>query len=232
LWLQENWISTGEIPRLIYFLLMVQPHTVNWRVVGIAGLACWVGCLCNHLGQPRANTEQVLLMTDSSREYKGLVISIVDPAWKQGSLEFTAVFGFIGPRQWSVKSFELVQCLFWQKEGESITDDRYILLLFGESFSVGHTNYFEQRCQVSAPVGCDYMALRFGGLTTGVVKLPSRECSMRPTRESNNARTAHPLGPKCDVLTKSSDRIEPIAALGFTTRMALNPARSRMHGRW
>ena len=50
--------------------------------------------------------------------------------------------------------------------------------------------------------------------------------------ESTNARTAPPMGPKCAVLTKSCDKIEPVAASGFTTRMARNPARPRMQERW
>ena len=50
--------------------------------------------------------------------------------------------------------------------------------------------------------------------------------------ESYNARTAHRMGPKCTVLTKSCDKIELITASGFTTKMARNPARPRMHGRW
>jgi hypothetical protein len=50
--------------------------------------------------------------------------------------------------------------------------------------------------------------------------------------ESNDARTARLRGPKCMVLSKSCDKIEPIPAPGFTTRIARNPARPRMPGRW
>jgi hypothetical protein len=122
--------------------------------------------------QNRSPLERVC--NQSTSELAGLEASVFNVTREGQRLYFTYCLTFVNRYQWAIGCNTQAFCIFWDSNGQRLTEIPRVRLFLSQEFQIGKTNTFQQRCAVTCPVRAQSFAVAFGasGLVTWSLGIP------------------------------------------------------------